>query len=142
MQLPYLYWYTSMNHQFSWDFDSQSFAHILNTSSPRRARPLCFEGKSMGTELQPRHFRRYPVQLPLLHLPESSKSDGTRVGWTCDLSKGGARVELDRPSPAPTQLRVRLQTDHGVIEAMAQVVWTGEPLSPQDGIPHGLAFTQ
>ena len=96
----------------------------------------------MGTEIQPRHFRRYAVQLPLLHLPESSRKDGARVGWTCDLSRGGARVELDQPIPVRTQLRVRLQTDRGVIEAIAQVVWAGEPLSPRDGIPHGLAFAQ
>ena len=96
----------------------------------------------MGTGFQPRHFRRYTVQLPLLHLPESSKADGTRVGWTRDLSEGGARVELDRSIPVPSQLRVRFQTDCGIIGAMAQVVWAGEPLTPGGGIPHGLAFTK
>jgi hypothetical protein len=94
------------------------------------------------SNMSQRGHRRYPVKLPLLHMPESPKPDGTWVGWTRDLSEEGACVELDRSVAAPTHLWVRLHTDRGAIEVKAGVVWVGEPLTPEAGILHGLAFIQ
>lgn len=96
----------------------------------------------MSHGLQQRQSRRYPIQLPLLHRPESSKDDGNRIGWTRDLSETGACAELDRSVSAPTHILVRLQTDRGPIDAEAEVVWGREPLGPQGGVLHGIAFTE
>ena len=90
-----------------------------------------------------RQFRRYQVQLPLLHTPSSSRANKVWAGWTRDLSEGGVCVELDQSLPAPTRLQVCLQTDRGVIDMEAEVVWAGAaPPGSQGGILHGLAFTR
>jgi hypothetical protein len=88
-----------------------------------------------------RQFRRYPIQLPLLHTVRAASGAGTGVGWTHHLSEGGADVELPNPLPTDLPLRVRLRTDRGPIEAEAVVVWTKERLVPGGGTPHGVAFT-
>ncbi len=88
-----------------------------------------------------RQSRRYPIQVPLLLTPKAPTGTGTGVGWTRQLSEGGAGVELPVRLPAPTPLRVRLRTDRGLIEAEAAVVWTKESLLPSGGILHGVAFT-
>jgi hypothetical protein len=64
------------------------------------------------------------------------------MGWTRNLSEGGACVEVAGAFSPETLLRLRLQTDRGAIEADAEVVWTGPP-DPVSGVgPHGVAFTQ
>jgi hypothetical protein len=93
-----------------------------------------------------RRFPRYAIQLPLLHAPRTPTPTQTGVGWTHNLSEGGACVELDRRLSAPTPLQVRFQTDCGAIEVEAQVVWEVEPPEGggppgEGGIIHGLAFT-
>ncbi len=88
-----------------------------------------------------RHYRRYPIQLPLLHATKAPAEVGSGVGWTRHLSEGGADVELPVRLSAGVPLRVRLRTDRGLIEAETVVVWTQERLVPGGGIPHGAAFT-
>jgi len=91
-----------------------------------------------------RQFARYPIQLPVLHDATFPGSTGSRAGWTRDLSEGGACVELDERLPAPSLLRVHLQTDRGAIEVEAQVVWEVESRESGEGkggILHGVAFT-
>ena len=94
----------------------------------------------MSSGSQRRRFRRYTVRLPFLHQSDSSTANGIRIGWTRDLSEGGACVEFDQPIPAPSHLQVRLQTDRGIIDAKAEVVWAGKSLTPDSGVPHGLVF--
>jgi hypothetical protein len=89
-----------------------------------------------------RQFRRYQIHLPFLHRPSSSRANRVRAGWTRDLSERGVCVELDQSLPVPTRLQVCLQTDRGVIDAEAEVVWAGAPPGPQRSILHGLAFTR
>ena len=89
-----------------------------------------------------RKFRRYPMQLPLLHAPIAPPAPSAGVGWTRDVSEGGACVETGERLPPGLPLRLRLLTDRGTIEAEAQVAWSGEPRGPEGGILHGLAFTQ
>lgn len=84
---------------------------------------------------------RYPMRLPFLHKPQAPAPVRAGVGWTRDLSEGGACVELAETLLPQMPLRIRLQTDQGPIEAEAQVVWTGEFRSGRGGVLHGIAFT-
>lgn len=89
-----------------------------------------------------RQFHRYPIHVPFLHKSENPGSTSTGVGWTRDLSEGGACVELDRRLSAPTPLQVRLQTDRGAVEAEARVAWIGGRAPEGGGVLHGLAFSR
>ena len=84
---------------------------------------------------------RYPMRLPFLHKPQAPAPVRAGVGWTRDLSEGGACVELAEALLPQMPLRIRLQTDQGPIEAEAQVVWTGEFRPGRGGVLHGIAFT-
>jgi hypothetical protein len=88
-------------------------------------------------------FSRYPIQLPLLLKPKGPGPIKVGVGWTRNLSQGGACVELaERLSPG-TSLRARLRKEHGTIEMGASVAWVGQPEPGNGGgVPHGLNFTQ
>ena len=64
------------------------------------------------------------------------------MGWTRNLSEGGACLEVAGAFRPETPLRLRLQTERGAIEADAEVVWAGSP-DPASGVgPHGVAFTR
>jgi len=94
-----------------------------------------------------RQFRRYPIQLPLVHTSKNPDAPATGIGWTRDLSEGGACVELDRRLSAPTPLQVRLQTDRGAIDVEVQVVWElesqeGDAGPGKGGVLHGVAFSR
>ncbi len=94
-----------------------------------------------------RQFHRYPIHVPFLHKSENPGSTSTGVGWTRDLSEGGACVELDRRLSAPTPLQVRLQTDRGAIDVEVQVIWEletreGEAGPAKGGVLHGVAFSR
>lgn len=94
-----------------------------------------------------RQFRRYPIQLPLVHKSKNPGAPVTGIGWTRDLSEGGACVELDRRLSAPTPLQVRLQTDRGAIDVEVQVVWEletqeGDVGPGKEGVLHGVAFSR
>lgn len=90
----------------------------------------------------PRRHLRYTIHLPLLHRAQSRSGIRAGMGWTRNLSEGGACLELaDRLRPKAPVL-VRLQTDQGAIELHAQVIWSGQPASPAGCIPHGVVFTK
>lgn len=95
----------------------------------------------MPDATEQRQFRRYPIQLPLLHTSRTPTRNGRGVGWSRDLSEGGGCVELAEHLSSQTPLRVRLRTDLGVIETEAKVAWAGDQLLPGGGILHGLAYT-
>jgi len=85
---------------------------------------------------------RYPIQLPFLHRIIGPPATAAGVGWTRNLSEGGACLEVAEAIPPETPLRLRLQTERGAIEADAEVVWVRAP-DPSSGVgPHGVAFTQ
>jgi hypothetical protein len=84
---------------------------------------------------------RYPMRLPFLHKPQAPAPVRVGVGWTRDLSEGGACVELAEALRPQMPLCIRLQTDQGPIEAEAQVIWTGEFRPGRGGVLHGIAFT-
>jgi PilZ domain len=87
-----------------------------------------------------RRFPRYTIRLPVLYTTSTPCLEEAAVGWTLDLSEGGACLELDERLKPQTPLHLRLQTDRGSIELQARAVWSGEPTLP-GGIFHGVAFT-
>ena len=84
-------------------------------------------------------FPRYQIQLPVLQ-KAAYTAKRVEVGWTLDLSEGGASLELPTRLPVPARIWLRLQTDRGPIELEARVVWSGEPPAPGRGVVHGVAF--
>ncbi len=91
-----------------------------------------------------RRFPRYPFQLPFLyrvHRVQAHTPPRVGVGWTRQLSEGGAGVELGEPLSPGTPLTVLFRTARGPLEVQAQVVWTEKPLAAGGGILHGLVFT-
>ncbi len=102
-------------------------------------------GSTGGYPLTPspvqRHFPRYRISLPLLHRPKAATALRVGVGWSRDLSEGGASVELAEHLRPQRPVRILLQTDAGTIEAEARVVWRQDPAPPEGGILHGVAFT-
>jgi len=95
----------------------------------------------MPTAIVTHRAPRYPMRLPFLHKPQAPAPIRAGVGWTRDLSEGGACVELAETLQPQMPLCIRLQTDQGPIEAEAQVVWTGEFYPGRGGVLHGIAFT-
>lgn len=89
-----------------------------------------------------RRFPRYAIQLPLLYTRATPAPGRIAVGWTRDLSEGGACAELAERLRPQTPLRIRIRTDGGAIEGEAKVTWVGEPGSNDGGVPHGMAFSQ
>jgi len=89
-----------------------------------------------------RRFPRYSIQLPFLHKTNVPAASRAGVGWTRDLSEGGACVELAEAVPARIPLRLLLRTDRGGIELEAQVVWAGGAGRSGGGILHGVVFTR
>ncbi len=85
---------------------------------------------------------RHPIQLSLLYRSKCPAPTRAGVGWTRNLSEGGASVELAESLQPSTPLQVLFQTDRSSIEVEARVVWTGEQGSTGGGILHGVAFTR
>jgi hypothetical protein len=88
-----------------------------------------------------RRFPRYVIQLPVLHKTSHPAPGQAEVGWTHDLSEGGACVELAEGLWLRMPLRLLFRTDRSAIELQAQVVWVGGPGQLDGGILHGVAFT-
>jgi hypothetical protein len=64
------------------------------------------------------------------------------VGWSHNLSRGGACLELAERIQTEIPLRLRFQTERGAIDAEGRVVWTGDPGSSGNGILHGVVFSE
>jgi len=87
-------------------------------------------------------YLRYPILLPLQYKTTGPTPVRAGMGWTHNLSKAGACVELAERLQPGMSLQVLLQTAHGSIEVEAQVVWTGEPAPAGGGSFHGMVFTR
>lgn len=96
----------------------------------------------MPEERSRRRFPRFAVHVPFLFTAPASNPAAVGAGWTRSLSEGGATVELAERLRLQTPLRLRLQTDRGIIEADTEVVWNGGRAPAGGGVVHGLAFTQ
>jgi c-di-GMP-binding flagellar brake protein YcgR len=89
-----------------------------------------------------RQFPRYPIKLPLLYKLKDPAPARAGVGWTRDLSEGGACLELAERLEPPSPLRLFLRTDQGGLELEAEVVWIGRQVPAGEGVPHGVAFSR
>ena len=86
-----------------------------------------------------RAFARYPIVVPVLYATKSPEPVRSGAGWTCNLSEGGACLELsDRIDPS-THLALVLRTDQDRVSMEGRVVWTKQ-LGPENGTIHGVAF--
>lgn len=88
-----------------------------------------------------RRFSRYLIQLPLLLETRAVAPSKAGVGWTRNMSEGGACLELAERLWLRMPLGLFLRTDRGGIELPAQVAWLGEPSRLGGGILHGVTFT-
>jgi len=88
-----------------------------------------------------RRYPRCPIQLPLLYRSKDPSSVAAGAGWTQNLCKGGALVELAEHLPPQTPLSLLLQTDEGSVAVEVQVVWTREHAA-LGGVLHAVMFTQ
>jgi hypothetical protein len=84
---------------------------------------------------------RYTIVLPVLYALEESVPPRNGVGWTSELSEGGACLELPERLDLLTPLGLTLRTYDGDIELGAKVVWTAETGPSEGGIFHGVSFT-
>jgi hypothetical protein len=86
-----------------------------------------------------RRLPRYQIQLPLLYkvFPLTGRFG---VGWTRNLSEGGALVELDERLQPETPVHLSLRTDRGAIEVQARVIWAEGPRQSGGEALHTLAF--
>jgi hypothetical protein len=64
------------------------------------------------------------------------------VGWTNELSEGGACLELAERLDLLTPLDLTLRTYEGDIELNGEVVWSAEAGAGEGGILHGVSFTR
>jgi c-di-GMP-binding flagellar brake protein YcgR len=64
------------------------------------------------------------------------------MGWTHNLSRGGACVELAERLQPGMSFQVLLQAAQGYIRMEAQVVWARESIPPGGSVFHGIAFAQ
>ncbi len=96
-------------------------------------------GHPLTTHAVERRFPRYRISLPLLHRPKARKALNVGIGWSRDLSEGGACVELAERLRVQRPVRIQIQTDAGAIQAEARVVWRKD--TPEGGSLHGVAFT-
>jgi hypothetical protein len=61
------------------------------------------------------------------------------AGWTCNLSEGGACLELLDEIDPSTRLSLGFRTDQGRLSKGGKIIWT-KPLGPERGTIHGVAF--
>jgi hypothetical protein len=96
----------------------------------------------MSTGISERRFTRYDIRLPVLYKRQGTAAGKAGVGWTRNLSVGGACIDFDEKLEAKTVIGVLFQTDRGPIELEAEVVWTASVHGLDGGIGHGLSFTR
>ncbi len=64
------------------------------------------------------------------------------MGWTRNVSEGGACLEVAEALPLDAALHLHFQTDRAVIAAEAVVVWAAAPADGRGPVLHGVAFTR
>jgi hypothetical protein len=96
----------------------------------------------MNKESPQRRFVRYDIRLPVLYKRQGPVAGKAGVGWTRNLSAGGACVELGERLEPKTLVGMLFQTDGGPIEVEAEVIWAASLHALDGGIGHGLSFTR
>lgn len=88
-----------------------------------------------------RAFPRYPVVVPVLYATKKGDPARSGAGWTCNLSEGGACLELSEQLDPSLPLSLLLRTDQGRVSMEGNVVWTKQ-LGAENGTIHGIAFNR
>lgn len=95
----------------------------------------------MPKPLGRRRFPRFEIHIPFVYTACAPVFAASGVGWTRSMSQGGATVELsDRLRPR-TPVGLRLKAGQGIVEAEAEVIWSGGRAREGGGLIHGLSFT-
>jgi len=89
-----------------------------------------------------RRHPRHPIRLPVLYKIADAATARAGVGWTRDLSEGGACLELSEHLELLSVLKLVLRTDKGNLEFEAEVVWAASPDPAGQAVLHGVAFTR
>ena len=87
-------------------------------------------------------FPRSSIRLSVRHTALSPRVGRTGMGWTRNVSEGGACLEVAETFPLDAALRLSFQTDHGSVETEAVVVWATAAADGGGPILHGVAFTR
>jgi len=93
------------------------------------------------SEWAKRRYPRHPIRLPLLYKVTAPAPGKAGVGWTRDLSEGGACLELSEHLEPMSLLKLVLRTDKGSLEVEAEVVWAARPDPAGQPVLHGACFT-
>lgn len=93
------------------------------------------------SELARRRHPRHPIRLPVLYKIAAPAPVKAGVGWTRDLSEGGACLELAEHLEPLSVLKLLLRTDKGSLEVEAKVVWAARPEPAGRAVLHGVGFT-
>lgn len=89
-----------------------------------------------------RRHPRHPLILSILFKSKEPAPVKVGVGWTRNVSDGGACLELAERFPLATPLSVILQTDQGSLGVEGKVAWVGGPTAGEGGVLHGVAFQE
>ncbi len=95
----------------------------------------------MPKPLGRRRFPRFEIHIPFVYTACAPVFAATGVGWTRSMSQGGATVELSERLRPQTPVRLRLKAGQGIVEAEAEVIWSGGRAREGGGLIHGLSFT-
>lgn len=87
-----------------------------------------------------RRYPRHPLALSILYKARGPAPAKAGVGWTRNVSDGGACLELAESLPFASPLSVILQTDQGGLGVEGKVVWVGGTAAGGGGFLHGVAF--
>lgn len=86
-----------------------------------------------------RRFPRYAIQVPLLYRRlDQEEPASAGIGWTQDLSEGGACLELQTQLPVGSRLGLVIFANPETIEAETRVVWVRGV--DQETFHHGVEF--
>ncbi|MFQ5839423.1 MAG: PilZ domain-containing protein [Candidatus Methylomirabilales bacterium] len=84
-------------------------------------------------------FPRHPIQVPVLYRRlDLEDPAGADIGWSMDLSEGGARLDLRALVRVGSRLGLVLFTHPEAVEAEARVIWTRK--QDYDAVHHGVEF--
>ncbi|HWU39800.1 MAG TPA: PilZ domain-containing protein, partial [Candidatus Acidoferrum sp.] len=89
-----------------------------------------------------RRHPRHPIRLPALYKVMEPPPATAGVGWTRDLSEGGACLEVADYLEPMSQLTLLLRTEEGGLELRGEVVWAARSEPAGQPVLHGVSFVQ
>ncbi len=96
----------------------------------------------MAESGEKRAFPRTQAKFPFLYRPIAPATAKCGVGWTHNLGEEGACLKLPNRLDEKTGLRLVFQTDRGVLELPAVVIWRSMIRQRGEEILHGVEFPE